>query len=197
VPGGVLEALTSVAAEEGARLHKVRMSQMPMLAIAVSLAAANEMADPDYRMELMRWINRPEWSGDGVPAATAVEKVPRRVPVREFVLNPNKGLTVAPGGDRGAAYLILYGEGTAVGDWLRAGEGLSAVLLTAVSRGLAVAPLTDVLEVAHPRDLVTRLLEGHGIPYALVRCGYPIDSTPLAPSPRRAASEVIDGSSLE
>jgi hypothetical protein len=197
VPREILEALTSAAAGEGVRLHRVRMDQMPMLAIAVSLAGASEMADPAYRVELMRWTNRPEWSGDGVPAETAVAKVPRRVPVREFVLSPREGMAVTPGGDRGAAYLIVHGGGTEVGDWLRAGEALSAVLLTACSRGLAVAPLTDVLEVAHPRELVTGLLGGDGVPYVLVRCGYPSDSTPLAPSPRRDPAEVIDAPPLE
>lgn len=192
VPGEILDALASAAAEEGVRLHRVRTNQMPMLAIAVSLAAAAELTNPAYRVELVRWTDRPEWSGDGVPAETAVRKVPRRVPVRDFVLNHGAGLPVTPGGDLGAAYLILHGEGTAVADWLRAGEALSAVLLAAVSRGLAVAPLTDVLEVAHPRDLVTGLLGEPGVPYALVRCGYPIDPTPLAPSPRRDPVDVID-----
>jgi hypothetical protein len=192
VAAEVLRAMVEAAATEGVRVHKVRVDQMPMLAIAVSLAASAEMGDPAYRGELMRWINRPEWSEDGVPATTAVAKVPRRIPVREFVLKPNEGLPVAPGGDRGAAYLILNGDGTSVGDWLRAGEALSAVLLTAVSRELAVAPLTDVLEVAHPRELVAGLLDGHGVPYVLVRCGHPIDPTPLASAPRRDPTEVIE-----
>ncbi len=192
VPPQILEALLAVAAAEGVWVHRVRMDQMPMLAIAVSIAAATEMADPDYRVELMRWTNRPEWSEDGVPADTAVAKVPRRVPVREFALPPHEGLPVTPGGDRGAVYLILHGEGQTVGDWLRAGEALSAVLLTAVSRGLAVAPLSDVLEVAHPRDLVTGLLGGHGVPYVLVRCGFASSPAPLAPAPRRDPAEVID-----
>src|SRR5690606_24034874 len=97
VPSDILEALDRAAAAEGVRLHRVRMSQMPMLAIAVSLAAASEMGNPAYRTELMRWTNRPEWSNDGVPAATAVEKVPRRVPVRQFAVNSHQALTVAPG----------------------------------------------------------------------------------------------------
>jgi hypothetical protein len=104
-------------------------------------AGAAEMAEPDYVNELIRWTNRPEWSNDGVPPATAVRKVPRRVPVREFAVAPYEGMPVAPGGDRGAAYLILHGPDAADPvRWLRAGEALSAVLLTAVSRGLAVAP---------------------------------------------------------
>ena len=191
VPRELLTVLADAAAGEGVRLHRVRLDQMPMLAIAVSLAAADELGNPAYRLELLRWTNRPEWSGDGVPVQTAVTKVPRRVPVRQFALDPTAGVPVTPGGDRGAAYLILHGDGTAPGDWLRAGEALSAVLLTAVSRGLAVAPLTDVLEVDHPRELVTGLLDSPSTPYVLVRCGYPTDPAPLAPAPRRDASEVI------
>jgi nitroreductase len=191
VPAEALNALGEAAVAEGVRLHRVGMDQMPMLAIAVSLAAADEISNPEYLLELMRWTNRPEWSEDGVPPSTAVRKVPRRVPVREFAVPPNDGIPVEPGGDRGAAYLILHGDGGDTQDWLRAGEALSAVLLTAVSRGLAVAPLTDVLEVEHPRELVQGLLREGGMPYALVRCGYPVDSTPLAAAPRRSAGDVI------
>src|SRR5690606_4871111 len=114
----VRSALVEAAAREGVRLHRVRLDQMPMLAIAVSLAAGDEMANPAYRLELLRWTNRPEWSGDGVPVETTVAKVPRRVPVGQFALDPTAGLPVTPGGDRGAAYLILPGDGTAPGDWL-------------------------------------------------------------------------------
>jgi hypothetical protein len=169
------------------------MGQMPMLAIAVATAGAIEMADPAYRNELIRWTNRPEWSRDGVPADTAVMKVPRRVPVREFVVAPNEGIPVEPGGDRGALYLILHGEGNTRLDWLRAGEALSAVLLTAVSRGLAVAPITDVLEVEHPRELIVGLVGHDEYPYALIRCGHAVDRATLAAAPRREPTEVIDG----
>ena len=191
VPVEALNALGEAAAAEGVRLHRVGMDQMPMLAIAASLAGAEESSNPGYRLELMRWTNRPEWSEDGVPPSTAVRKVPRRVPVREFAMSPQEGIPVEPGGDRGAAYLILYGDAVDTADWLRAGEALSAVLLTAVSCGLAVAPLTDVLEVEHPRELVQGLLREGGMPYALVRCGYPVDPTPLATAPRRSAGDVI------
>ncbi len=191
VPAETLSALGEAAAAEGVRLHRVGLDQMPMLAIAASLAGADEISNPEYLLELMRWTNRPEWSEDGVPPSTAVRKVPRRVPVREFAVPPHDGIPVEPGGDRGAAYLILHGDGGDSQDWLRAGEALSAVLLTAVSRGLAVAPLTDILEVEHPRELVQGLLRNGGMPYALVRCGYPVDSTPLAAAPRRSAGDVI------
>jgi hypothetical protein len=188
-----LRILTLAAAAEGVLVHRVRLDQMPMLAIAVATAGAIETADPDYRNELIRWTNRPEWSRDGVPAGTAVRKVPRRVPVREFVVAPNDGLPVEAGGDRGAAYLVLHGEGRTPLHWLRAGEALSAVLLTAVSRGLCVAPMTDVLEVEHPRELIISLLEPGQFPYVLVRCGHSKAGTPLGPAPRRDPSDVVEG----
>jgi hypothetical protein len=181
------------AAAEGVHAHAVGLSQMPMLAIAVATAGAIEMADPAYRNELIRWTNRPEWSRDGVPADTAVMKVPRRVPVREFVVAPNVGLPVEAGGDHGALYLILHGEGSDRTAWLRAGEALSAVLLTAVSRGLAVAPITDVLDVEHPRELIAHLVGPDQHPYVLVRCGHAVDQTEIGASPRRDPIEVIEG----
>lgn len=181
------------AAAQQVRVHPVGPGELPMLAIAVATAGAIEMADPAYRSELIRWTNRPEWSRDGVPANTAVAKVPRRVPVREFVVAPNEGLPVEAGGDRGALYLILHGEGNGRLDWLRAGEALSAVLLTAVSRGLAVAPITDVLEVEHPRDLIAGMVAPGQHPYVLVRCGHSVDPTGIAAAPRRTPAEVIDG----
>lgn len=193
VPAEAVAALVTAAEAEETKVHQVRLGQMPMLAIAVATAGADEMASSDYRSELLRWTNRPEWSADGVPPATGVAKVPRRVPVREFAVFPQEGTPVEPGGDRGAVYLILYGSGLSPHEWLRAGEALSAVLLTAVSLDLASAPITDVLEVDHPRDLVRGLLGSVGEPYAVVRCGYPIDGAPLAQSPRRGAEEVVRG----
>jgi hypothetical protein len=185
--------LTAAAEAESVHLHRVRLDQMPMLAVAVASAGAQEMADSAYRNELIRWTNRPDWSQDGVPSATAVQRVPRRVPIREFAVTPGEGMPIAPGGDRGATYLVLYGEGEEPSDWLRAGEALSAVLLTAVALGLSVAPISDVIEVEHPRELVRGLLDGRGHPYLVIRCGWGTSVAGLADAPRRDAVDVIDG----
>jgi hypothetical protein len=191
VPAAVLTEMTAAAEAEGVGLHRVRLDQMPMLAVAVAAAGATELANPRYRIELIQWTNRPEWSNDGVPPATAVQHTPRRVPVRDFSLFPEQGMAVPPGGDRGAAYVVLHGTRREPLDWLRAGEALSAVLLTAVANGLAVAPFTDVLEVDHPRDLVRGLLPGSRHPYVVVRCGYATGLEQLPAAPRRAVDEVL------
>jgi hypothetical protein len=203
VPALVVAGLTAAAQREGTRLHRVRRDQVPMLAVAVAAAQSSQLASPAYRIELIRWTNRPEWSNDGVPPQTGVRRAPRRVAVRDFappsatfagnrsVVAPELGMPVAPGGDRGATYLVLHGPGRQTLDWLRAGEALSAVSLAAVDAGLAVSPFSDVLEVDHPRDLVRGLLPGRSHPYILVRCGYAGDSGQPPSAPRRGIDEIL------
>jgi hypothetical protein len=191
VPEDMLDALTAAAGSEGMRLHIVRLGQMPMLAIAVAQAGAAEMSEPDYRAELMQWTNRPVWSGDGIPPEATVQRVPRRVPVRELALEPNTGQPVEPGGDRGAAYMVLYGDGDSPGDWFAAGEAASSVLLTATTFGLATEPISDPIEVDHPRDLITRLLPAGGHPYLVIRCGWSEHGEPVAAVGRRDPHEAI------
>jgi hypothetical protein len=193
VPDSSIAQLIEAAEREGVRLHDTRPDQMPMLAVAVAAAQLREFADQRYRSELMRWTNRPSWSNDGVPQTTAVAHVARRVPVRDFTQEPNEGMAVKPGGDRGARYLIVSGTADAPLDWLRAGEGASAVLLTAVSLGLAVAPMSDVIEVDRSRKLVGGLLPRAGCAYLVIRCGIAVDSAPIDPAPRRLAAEVVIG----
>jgi hypothetical protein len=97
-----------------------------------------------------------------------------------------------PGATSARPTCILHGPDAAdPRSWLRAGQALSAVLLTAVSHGLAVAPITDVLEVAPPARAGAVVVGGSAEPYALIRCGYPADDTVLPESPRRRAEDVI------
>jgi nitroreductase len=192
VPGPVIDALRAAAAAEGANLHLVREDQMPMLAVAVLRAGDLEVSDPGYRSELIRWTNRPAWSGDGVPAYTAVRQAPRPVPVREFALGHESGMDAGPGSDRGAAYTIVFGDRDDQEAWLRAGEALSALLLTATAQGLSASPISDVVEVGATRELLRGLLSGIGHPYLAVRFGYGAGTGPLPRAPRREPYEVID-----
>jgi hypothetical protein len=192
VPAEAIARLRAVTEANGAYLHVVRKDQMPMLAVATAHAAASELADSAYREELGRWTNRPPWSGDGVPATTAVRQVPRRVPVRDFAVGAEPGLEVGAGRDRGATYAVLFGATDEPAGWLRGGEALSALLLTAVVDGLAAAPMSDPIEMAWPRRLMRDLLAGLGEPYVVVRVGVGADPDDLPPVPRRDAAEVIE-----
>ncbi len=191
VSDAVLTRLRRFVELEGAYLHVVPQDQVPILAISTERAANAELDDPAYREELHRWTNRPQWSGDGVPPATAVQPALRRVPVRDFTPGATAGLTAGDQVDRGAAYVVVFGMTDQPVDLLRGGEALSALLLKATAEGLATAPLSDAVEVAWPRNLLRDLLSGIGEPYIVVRLGYLDSPEPLPPAPRRDAAEVI------
>jgi hypothetical protein len=190
LPDAALTRLREAAKAEGCDLHVVRPDQMPALATAATEAAAAELTDPAYRAQLTQWTNRPPGSGDGVPAGTAAPHGPRQVPLRDFTPDTHAGHQVGQGDDDGASYAILFGADDNPLAWLRAGEALSAVLLTAVLDGIGSSPMSDVLERNGPRQLVSRLLpDGH--PYLVLRLGLPVadDAPPLAP--RRRADKVV------
>jgi nitroreductase len=187
----MLTRLRRFVEHQGAYLHVVRPDQMAMLAVTTEVAAGAELGDAAYREELRRWTSRPQWTGDGVPPATAVEPSPRRVPVRDFVPDGTAGLHAGVNHDRGAAYVVLFGTSDGPPHLLRAGQALSALLLLATAEGLATAPLSDAVEVAWPRRLMRGLLAGIGEPYLAVRLGYAASDEPLPPAPRRDPAEVI------
>jgi nitroreductase len=187
----MLAGLRRIVESEGAFLHVVPHDQVPMLGISSEQAAAIEWADPAYRSELTRWTNRPAWTGDGVPPATAVEPALRRVPVRDFAPQGAEVLQMGADHDAGAEYAILFGMGDRRADLLRGGEALSALLLKATADGLSTAPLTEAVEVAWPRYLLRELLSDVGEPYVVVRLGYIGSGDPLAATPRRAATDTI------
>jgi nitroreductase len=190
VPDATLARLGRAAQAEGCAIHVVRTDQMPMLAIAAARAAQAEHADRAYRAQLAAWTARPPGSGDGVPATTAVRRTPRRVPVRDFAPDAPPGLEAGEGDDYGARYAILYGGDDDPAAWLRAGEALSVVLLTAVLENIATAPMSDVLEVERPRRLVRSLLPG-GHPYLVLRLGVPVGTEAPPRTPRRRPEAVI------
>ncbi|SCF27944.1 hypothetical protein GA0074696_4032 [Micromonospora purpureochromogenes] len=184
--------LRAAVEAQGAYLHVVRTDQMPMLAVSVARAGDAELADPAYRAELHHWTHRPESTGDGVPAATAVRPAPRRVPVRDHAPGGAAGLRAGAGFDRGAAYVILFGERDDPAGWLRGGEALSALLLTATADGLATAPISDTIELTWPRQMMRDLLAGVGEPYLVVRVGWGPPAGDLPAAPRRRSAEVIE-----
>lgn len=191
VPPPVVRRLSIVARDNGAALYVVREDQVPALAAAVERAGALELADPRYREELIRWTNRPQWSGDGIAAGSAVAAARRRVPVRELSLGPERRMGSGPGSDRGACYAILSGDADEPADWLRAGEAMSAVLLAATAAGISAAPTSDVVEVGGTREQLRRLLSGLGHPYLVLRFGFAAPGA-VPETPRRDVAEVVD-----
>ena len=191
VPEQTLTRLRRLVEAQGAYLHVVPDDRVPELAVSVDEAADVEYFDPAYRTELTHWTTRPAWTGDGVPPATAVEPALRRVPARDFLPHGSPGLLAGAGEDQGASYVILFGTGDRPSDLLRAGEAMSALLLSATSEGVSTAPISEAVEIAWPRQLLRRLLSGIGEPYLVIRLGYVDSGDTLPVSPRREAREII------
>ncbi len=190
VPAPISAAMVAAAEAQGAHLHLVRREQVAQLAFAAVHAGALELTDPDYRRELIRWTHRPTWSGDGVPVGTAVEMSPRAVPVRDFEPYGGSALSPGPGTDHDALYAVIFTDQDDPAAWLRAGEALSAVLLTATAAGLSTSPISDVTELAVTRERLRELLAGIGVPQLAVRVGHG-QAGAVPASPRRPADEVI------
>ena len=191
VPPESLDTLRAAAGAEHTHLHVLRPDDVPALASAVAKAQAMELADPAYRAELARWTDRPD-GDEGVPAGTATPPGHRTVPVREFSLAGGGDLPAGGGTDNAASYAVMAGDSDEPVAWLRAGEALSAVLLTAVSADLDVSPMSDVAEVPATRALLRGLLAGIGYPFLVLRIGVAEQSAGVPATPRRGAADAID-----
>lgn len=189
VPSAVLSALVGAAEIQGAHMYFVPTRQIGVLREAAREAEAAHQADPQYQAELAAWTSRPSSAGDGIPIETAVEPTVRLVPVRSFA---PPGFGASPGfeHDVSASYGLIFTDTDSKLDCLRAGQALSAVLLTATAAGLGTAPISDIIEVPQTRLLITQLIDGDGFPQIAVRVGHPPAGEAPA-TPRRDPTTVI------
>jgi len=192
VTDGLVAALTEAALVHGVHVHVVREDQVPVLAATASAAAAAELADPAGRAELARWTHRAPGAAEGLATDVTVPATARRVHLRPFAEDTEGRLPAGPGDDSGARYLILWGDRDGRRAWLRAGQALSAVLLTAAELGLAASPMTDLVEVASTRIQLRRLLSWQGHPYAVLRVGVAAADLGVPAAHRRGHDEAVE-----
>ena len=126
-----------------------------------------------------------------MPATTAVQQAPRRVPVRDYAPGGTAGLAAGEGFDLGAAYVVLFGLTDRPPSCYAAARRCRPCSLTATAEGLATAPMSDTIEVEWPRHLLRGLLAEVGEPYLIVRLGYHDAAAPLPEAPRRDPRDVI------
>lgn len=189
VPPGVLAELTEAARVEGAILHVLDHGETVRVLGLARDAERDQLADPAYRAELAQWAGGVR-DRDGIPDSALGPRSPGSpTPVRDFT--PGR-----PGAPSHAwfeespqlAVLSVLSGGKA--DWLRAGQALQRVLLTATDRGIAASPLTQPLETADAW-LVRDPRTGTEQPQMILRIGYGLT---VPPAPRRPVSEVLDES---
>lgn len=71
--------------------------------------------------------------------------------------------------DERTMFAVLYGEGEAPAAWLRAGQALSAVELTATLAGLSLAASASAVALARSRAVLRELLPEGNVPYLGLR----------------------------
>jgi nitroreductase len=189
VPPGIRAELAEAAGLEGAVLHFPGHDEAKRVLGLVADAERDLLADPGYRAELARWAGG-QHDRDGIPdSALGPRSLEGLAPVRDFT----------PGRDQGPVRYAWFEEHPQLAvlsvrrggpvDWLRAGQALQRVWLTATVRGIAVCPLTQPLETTDAwqvRDPRSEIEE----PQMILRIGYGL---PLPPgAPRRPVAEILD-----
>ncbi|WP_327002155.1 nitroreductase [Dactylosporangium sp. NBC_01737] len=192
VPPEVRQALTAAAGRGGARLELLHRDRVLELAVMVEHAGDAERHDERMQAETAAWVGGDRPAGTGLPDAVIPVELPlTTVAERDFGVSGT--LRAGAGHDTAAAYAVLYGDGDEPADWLRAGEALSEVWLTATEHGAAVLPLSSPVELDFTRQALRRMLGEVGYPYLVLRLGInDPDHAGPAHTPRLPVEQVID-----
>lgn len=180
--------LARAARAEGAVLrvpgHRVRRNLLGLVRTAEDQWRAN----PAYREELARWtLDRPE-RRDGVPPeAVGPLVIDDHLPLRDLGLAAHRPRRKAATFERSSTIAVLY-AGDSPERWLRAGQALQRVLLTATVHGVSATLMTQPLEIPQLREMLRDPYTGQPA-QAIIRFGY--RRRPAAAAPRRPLVEFL------
>lgn len=192
LPDSVVALLRAAAAPFGVATHVFDPQQTGLLAHAARSASRIHDRSESYRSEMAAWTTYRDPAGrDGVPPTAAVPQVRRTVPVPNFAPGGIPLLEAGPGDDRYTTYIAFATATDTKLDWLRTGEAVSAVLLTATTLGIASSILSEVIEVPGARALLHSVVAPAGFPQLTVRLGLNASAPEPPATPRRPCSEVI------
>ena len=188
VPPGVLAELAEAASLEHATLHILDRDEAVRVLNLAADAERAQLADPAYRAELARWTGG-QRDHDGIPDSALGPRSPEgHTPVRDFTPGPRtQPVRYAWFEDTPQLVVLSTRTGSRAG-WLRAGQALQRVLLTATARGIATCPITQPLETADAW-LVRDPRSGSEQPQMILRLGYGL---PVPPTPRRPPGDILD-----
>jgi hypothetical protein len=163
-----LRSIRAAVREQGADLKVLQPNQVFDLAAAADHALKVEAEDPGRQAELADWVGGERRAGTGVPAGALAINPFRPVATGRSLRRTGVAL-VAESHHHASVFAVLHGPGDEPRDWLAGGEALSAGWLTATQLGVAVLPLSIVVEVPGSRDMIRRLLDRSGHPYLVLR----------------------------
>jgi len=188
VPAEALADLSTAADAEQARLVVTDPTARDAVLDVVRIAEQRRRHDPAYWRELSEWTRPGAERRDGVPPeAFGPWDALETVPIRDFsVVRPARRRKPAPF-ERAPTIAVLYTREDTPHEWLRGGQALERVLLTATVRGLAATIMTQPVELPHLRTLLEDGSDGYAA-QAVLRFGY---GPPSAASARRPLDEVV------
>ncbi|MFF3886271.1 Acg family FMN-binding oxidoreductase [Streptomyces sp. NPDC001914] len=190
VPEPIAYEMISSARAEGAHLEVPDIIGTRRLLRLTQAAEARNAADPARADEERSWITAPGGDGSyGIPVtALGARDASGRMPVRDFTAGlPVPGLP-ALRFERHAQVGLLWTAYDWREDWLRAGQALERVLLTATRHGVRTSVLHQAMEWPDLRA-ATAGEKRRCRPQALIRFGYGTDG---GHTPRADAGPVPD-----
>jgi nitroreductase len=185
----VCRQLTAAARTEGARLVVADPAGRDAILSLVRTADEWQREDPGYRAELRAWTAAAGERTDGIPARSFGPVDDGAVlPLRDFGLaHPDLPRRQARF-ETAPTVVVLYTAGDGPADWLRAGQAMERVLLTATARGVANTPMTAPTERPELRALLSAA-DTNRVAQVILRLGY---GDPVAATPRRPLHEMLD-----
>ncbi|WP_405749433.1 nitroreductase family protein [Streptomyces sp. NBC_00012] len=192
VPDDVRAHLVDAARVEGSELAFLPPEHLEGVLVLIRDAERFDLRDPAGEAERRYWTRDTEAEApvDGIPDyAFGPTDASGRAINRDFA-----GADVSPGRERAVfedrpQLALLRTVRDRPADWLRAGQALERVLLTAVAHGLVASFATQPLEWPELRRLLRDPALGTGHPQMIVRLGY--GSEGLS-TPRRPVAEVLE-----
>jgi hypothetical protein len=192
IPPAIGQLLRYVVATEGASLHPIgSRTERGVLAHLLVRAIRGQLADPLRTRETLKWLHS-KTDTDGM-RSSAWEGVAFPVP---GLYDPN-----LPGADDWesripqlvdqTALFILSTPGDDRPDWMKAGQAVQRLLLTASRAGLAASFLDQTIESPPLRAELAESLGLRGYPQLMLRIGYPW-LTPTASARRSLEDTIVD-----
>jgi nitroreductase len=185
--------LRQAVAAEGARLSVAEPSARRRLAHLLSTAVRAQVADPELREEVERWVRRGghlDALVDGIPSS-ALGTSP--FPVDSLVHGGTRGVPdpeeVEAELARSTVLVVSTREDTRH-DWVIAGLALERLLLTTTAKGLVATFAEQALQNPTVRPQVAEVLGIWGHPQVLLRVGRPLVDAPI--TPRRPLAELFE-----
>jgi hypothetical protein len=188
------DLVRAAEAEDGVLQVLVGPAERFAMARLVEHAAVEQAVSPGVTQETAAWTGRSRSAADGVPAVVIPAQPAGAVPVRNFAAGELRQPELGRYESDGTVLTILATRSDGPLEQLRAGEALSAVLLTATRIGLATDPISQPLEVPATRaELREACLRGAAEPQIALRVGWaPIAAEPLPATGRRPVDETIE-----